>query len=275
MPEDYQPGFYELDPRKVNVTVSLEEAIEKVKAMWPVPSTEETSFRLMRDDDEGWTRWELDWDINGSSGLTALVDAYTGKIRVIIDYRRRSGNVDNLNNTDKAIELAEEVLRKFEISTEDLSTPAVIKDDMPTAIAWNITYTVRWGHLYKGLKVEDSAIAVEIDAETLKTVSFSNGLLDIPDLDIVPGISKDQAIETVENFLSSEVISSKGYGECKALKKELVIARPNYDPKQDKLLPMGEPILVWYIYTGDTNGRSLKIMIDAQTGSVVGYRPER
>lgn len=272
---DFKPSFYEWDSKEADVKISLEEAVAKVEAVWPVPSTEETRFRLMRDDDENWTRWELEWRINGSTGLTALVDAYTGKVRVIVDFRR-SGGVDNLKNRGKAIELAEEVLKSMEISTKDLSTPTVRKRDMPTALSWNITWDVQWRQRFKGLAVKDAvaAVGVSIDSETLKPVGFHNGLLEIHDVNIVPRVSRNQAIEEVKNFVSSEAVKSKGYDKCKILRTELVVARPNYNLKQNKrLIPRGPPTLVWHMHLRNAiSGRKLAdIMVDAQTGTVVGF----
>ena len=264
--EGYKPWMYDLDPQKTSVKISLEEAIEKVKAVWSVPSDEVTGFKLRRDDWKDYTRWELEWRVNGS-GLMADVDAETGKVMVIVDHRR-SGGVDNLKDVNKAIELAEKVLMRLEIGTEDLSTPIVMKNDDP-----KFTYVVIWKQFYKGITVKTANVIVEIDADTLKPVGFSNGLMDIHEVNTVPKISENQAIETAVNFLESETIKSKGYNKCKILKTELVIARPNYDPSQDKILvPMGKPTLVWYIYTSDDiTGRLLDVMADAQTGSVVGF----
>jgi len=268
--EGYKPLMYDLDPQKTSVKIPLEEAIEKVKAVWSVPSDEVTGFRLRRDDWKDHTRWELEWRVNGS-GLMADVDAETGKVMVIVDHRR-SGGVDNLKDLNKAIELAKKVLMRLEIGTEDLSTPIVMKNDDP-----KFTYVVIWKQFYKGITVKTALVIVEIDAETLKPVGFGNGLMDMHEVNTVSKISENQAIEIAVNFLESETIKSKGYNKCKILKTELVIARPDYDPSQDKILiPMGKPTLVWYMYTSDDiTGRLLDVMIDAQTGSVVGFSQYR
>jgi len=52
----------------------------------------------------------------------------------------------------------------------------------------------------------------------------------------------------------------------------LVIDRPNHDLTLDKILvPLGEPTLVWYVHVRDAiRGWFIDVMVDAQTGAVVG-----
>jgi uncharacterized membrane protein YkoI len=268
--EDWQPLRYELDPQNANVKVSLEQAIEKVKDAWPVPSDAMADSTIMRDDLKNYTYWKLDWSSSGS--LTAFVDANTGKVLVISDFRR-SGGVDNLKGDEgRAIKVGEEVLAKLGINTDGLSKPVLKKIDMPHAISWKLTYTVLWVQTHQGLLVKGASVRAGIDAETLKPIAFSNHLIDVQDLNVVPAISEAQAIEAAEKYVQSEAITSRGYEQCEVRNLELVIDRPNHDLTRDKILvPLGEPTLVWYVHVRNAiRGWFIDVMVDAQTGAVVG-----
>ena len=120
--------------------------------------------------------------------------------------------------------------------------------------------------------VRDASVRVGIDAETLRPVAFSNHLIDVQDVNVVPAISEVQAIEAAEKYVQSEAITSRGYEQCEIRNLELVIDRPNHDFTLDKILvPLGEPTLVWYIHAREVvRGWRIDVMVDAQTGAVVG-----
>jgi uncharacterized membrane protein YkoI len=269
---DWQPLHYELDPQNANVKISLEQAIKIVKDAWLVPSDAMVDSTIMRNDLNNYTHWMLFWSSKDSHLLSADVDANTGKILVIVDFRK-SGGVDNLKGDEgRAITVGEDVLVKLGVNVDGFSKPVVKKHDMPHAISWKLTYIVLWVQTYQGLPVKGASVRVGIDAETLKPVAFSNHLIDLQDLNIVPAISEAQAIEAVEKYVQSDVITSRGYEQCEVRNIELVIDRPNHDLTHDKILvPLGEPTLVWYVHVRDAiRGWLIDVMVDAQTGAIVG-----
>lgn len=137
--------------------------------------------------------------------------------------------------------IAEAVLAKFKISTDDLSTPIVTISDMPDATSYEATYQVLWLQTFHGMPCEGASLRVRIDAETLKPVGYSNQLIDVPDIDVVADISYNIALEIVEAFVESDAIKEKGYEKCDVLSSDLIIVRPNYNVQQDMLLvPMGK-----------------------------------
>lgn len=272
--EGFQPLRYDLDSQKTVVKVSLEQAIEKVEDVWPIPNSDFVS-KLKRDDYEALTWWKLTWKIDNSPVVSASVDANTGKILSITDHRRK-GCVDNLKSDDKAITIAEAVLAKFGISTDDLSLPIVTINDMPNATSWETTYQVLWLQTFHGIMCEGASLRVRIDAETLKPVGYSNQLIDVPDIDVVADISKDTALEVVEAFVESDAIKAKGYEKCDVLSSDLIIVRPNYNVQQDmSLVPMGNASLAWCMGLRDCQGWRLDVMVDAHTGSIIGLNQYR
>jgi hypothetical protein len=271
---DWQPLHYELAPQNATVTISLEQAVANVKDAWPVPSDATVDSTIMRDDLNNYTHWMLDWSSNKSHLLLADVDANTGKILVIVDFRR-SGSVDNLKGDEgRAITVGEDVLTKLGVSTAGLSKPVVKKRDMPGATSWKLTYTVLWVQTHHGFEVKGAAVRVGIDAETLRPVAFSNQLIDVRNVNVVPAISEAQAIDEAEKYLQSEAMTSRRYEQCEVYKVDLVIDRPNHDLTLDKILvPLGEPALVWYVYAREAiHGWLIDVMVDAQTGGVIGLK---
>lgn len=269
--EGWHPLFYELDAQKASVKVSLKEAIEKVKVTWPLPKDCVIKSILERDDVLNATHWVLDWLCNDSYVLSASVDSHTGVVTAITDFRR-SGTVDNLKDREKAIELGREALGRLGIELDNLSTPTVFLVNMPNATNWKISYRVVWQQMHKGLKVDHGSVGVTIDAETLKIVGFSNGLIDVQGLDTTPIVLETEATETVKSFSQTNAIMSKGYVSCEIVSTELIIAQPNYNSSNDRpLIPIGKPTLVWYEQLKEkSTGWRIDLMIDAQNGAVVG-----
>jgi uncharacterized membrane protein YkoI len=272
--EGFQPLRYDLDSQQTVVKASLEQAIRDVQDVWPIPNSDFSS-KLKRDDYEDLTWWKLTWKINNSPVVSASVDANTGKILSITDHRRK-GSVDNLKGDDKAIKIAEEVLTKFGISTDGLSTPIVTISDMPDATSLETTYQVLWLQTFHGIRCDGASLRIRIDAETLKPVGYSNQLIDVPDIDFVTDISNDTALEVVEEFVESDAIKLKGYEKCEVFGSDLIIARPNYNVQQDApLVPMGNASLAWCVSLRDSHGWRLDVMVDAHTGSIIGLNQYR
>jgi hypothetical protein len=272
--EGFQPQRYDLDPRKTVVNVSLEKAISSVQDIWSIPNSDLES-KLKRDDYEDLTWWKLVWKIDNSPIVSASVDANTGKIFSITDHRRK-GSIDNLKSDDKAITIAEAVLTKFGISTDDFSTPIVTISDMPNATSWETTYRVLWLQTFHGIMCDGASLRIRIDAETLKPVGYSNQLIDVLDIDVVASISKETALEVVKEFVESDAIKSKGYEKCDVISSDLIIVRPNYNEQQDTpLIPMGDASLAWSIGLRDRQGWRLDAMVDAHTGSIIGLNQYR
>lgn len=83
--EGFQPLIYDLDSQKTVVKVPLEQAVEKVEDVWPIPNSDFVS-KLKRDDYEDLTWWKLTWKIDNSPVVSASVDANTGKILSTTDH---------------------------------------------------------------------------------------------------------------------------------------------------------------------------------------------
>lgn len=262
-PENYRPPIEELDPQTTSVKVSVNQAIRQVEKMWVVLGADVSTY-LIRDVLSDRVLWLLEWKVEGAVVVSALVDADKGKVVSLTDFRR-SARVDNLKSTDKAVNIAIDLLGKLGIDTAQMSDPIVAIRRTPNiGASQEIIYDVQWRQVYEGISVMEGVALVDIDAETLDPVGFSIHTLDVDNVNINPAVSKDQAAERARNF-----VESKGYKLGETVDILLVIGRPNYywEGTPTKL---GDPTLIWNVLLKDDAGRRIDVWVDATTGSVIG-----
>lgn len=263
-PEGYPIGIKELDPKTTAVEVSADQAIETVRRLWPVPHDAEVREMLLTDEMLGKTFWLLTWRVDDDIALAAQIDADSGEMFSLLDFRY-DGKKDNLGNTTIAAEIGQEMLKKMGMPANKLSEPTVtINKALGIGYPHRITYSVLWYQVHENLPVLDGYVLVNIDPETLKPVGFAKGLINTEGIDTRPDVSMNKATNAAKGF-----IEAKGYEVKEVIDVELVIGRPNYywegTPRE-----LGEPTLLWLVTIKTDLGSSAEIWVDAYTGEVVG-----
>ncbi len=274
-PRQYEkpPANYEL-PIKVlpspsnaiTTKVDLKKAVEIVKSVWDVPSQEPLA-RILQDNMEGRIYWSLTWVSNGTVAVHALVDADTGEVVFVRDFRYSSAKVDNIGDMKDVVVLAKEMLKKLGVKEEFLSEPFVRRyKENRGGLHEDILYDVEWRQLYKGLPVLDGYLAVTINPELKRPIGFVVKLINVREVDVNPRISRGEAVKIAEEFLRS-----RGYKPLKVIDIGLAIGRPNYywegTPK-----PIGAPTLLWVVKFEVAIGSlttQADVQIDAHSGKVV------
>lgn len=270
-PENFVPMTEELDPKTADVRISMDQAIEAIQGLWSVPDADVRGL-LFRDRFKVGTFWWLDWGTDNVWVLHALVDADTGEVVAILDFRYE-GKEDNLKDTARAVDIGLEMLKKLGVDVNQLMEPKV---GIPPS--QQITYSVIWYQVHEGLRVLDGYVVVDIDSETLKPVGFAKWLISTEGIDTKSSVPVDTATSIAKDF-----IETKGYSVRELINVELVIGRSNYfwegTPKE-----RGEPTLLWQVtLETDLGGIALehpsllgggkgntKVWINAHTGEVVG-----
>jgi hypothetical protein len=262
-PESYKPPIEELDPQTTSVTVSADQAVKQVEKAWSVPSAD-VSTSLISDVLSDRVLWLLEWKVDGTVVVLALVDAEKGEVVSLTDFRR-SARVDNLKDTDKAVNIAVDLLGKLGIDAAQAPNPTVAIRRTPNiGPSQEIIYDVQWRQGYKGIPVMGGIASVDIDAETLNPIGFSIHILDVDSVNINPAFSKDQAIGIARNF-----VESKGYKLGETVDTLLVIGRPNYY-WEGTPMKLGDPTLIWNVLLKDDADRRIDVWVNAKTGSVIG-----
>jgi hypothetical protein len=263
---DYVLPIKALPPNGTTTKVDLEKAVEMVKNIWDVPS-QEPSAKILQDTIEGRVYWSLAWASNGRVVVTSLVDADTGEVVFVRDFRY-TAKADNIGDMKDVVALAKEVLKRLGIREEFLSEPFVRRyRGHQDELHEDILYDVEWGQLYKGLPVLGGYVAVTINPELKRPVGFVVKLVDVREVDVNPHISKDEAIKIAEEFLRS-----RGYRPLKVTDVNLAIGRPNYYWEGTPKL-MGAPTLLWVMKFEVAMGSlttQANVQVDAHSGEVVG-----
>jgi hypothetical protein len=253
-------------PNGTTTKVDLEKAVEMVKNIWDVPS-QEPSAKILQDTIEGRVYWSLAWASNGRVVVTSLVDADTGEVVFVRDFRY-TAKADNIGDMKDVVALAKEVLKRLGIKEGFLSEPFVRRyREHQGQLHEDILYDVEWRQLYKGLPVLGGYVTVTINPEFKRPVGFAVELVEVREVDTSPHISKDEAIKIAEEFLRS-----RGYNVLEVINVDLAIGRPNYywegTPK-----PMGTPTLLWVAEFKVAMGSlttQVNVQVDAHSGEVVG-----
>lgn len=282
--ENHTPLPEVLDPETAGVMFSMDNAIQNVKMVWSVPDVN-VKGTLIRNSITGETFWFLDWRIGSDAILAATVDADTGEIISISDFRFE-GRKDELKSTAVAVEIGLELLRKKGITIDGLSEPKVTIVTTPMGSWDRITYQVLWHQVEGGTPVPEGYVLVDIDAETGEVVGFGRRHIDVEGADMEASVPMSEAIKTAKEFIQEYVKENWGPAgrtkdhEVIVLDVELVIQRPNYTFWEYRL---GEPTLVWEVFietrckginlvTGEESDERywFLVWVDAYTREIVG-----
>lgn len=256
-----------LDPKIANPKISLDQAIESVKKIWQVPQEGELRTYLSRNHKYDITIWDLVWEMDRNAIIMAEVNADTGEVLLILDFRREARK-DNLKDKAKAVVIGLEMLKKIEIPIHELLKPEVSVNKLGE----EITYQILWWQGEEGVSVLGGFVLVTIDPETLKPVGFTKRLFNTEGINIKPSIPKEEAVIKAKEFIDylNQLEKSK-VTAGKVTEVKLAIGRPTPYWKEDQIR-YGKLTLVWVVTLERLQPHPglIYIWVDAHTGEVVG-----
>ncbi|GFN22211.1 YcdB/YcdC domain-containing protein [Thermanaeromonas sp. C210] len=162
---------------EVQPAVTLEQAIEKVKAVFEVPG-DFTQFSSSYQQDEEGQSWHLTWQRAQEPGgtMNAAVDAQTGEILSMYLWRHRPETGAQLPSLSRqeALKTAEELLRRLHPSRlEELSLQAGEEELLPLWARQQSAYSFRWQRLVNGIPFPADGVSISVDAQTGQVTSYN------------------------------------------------------------------------------------------------------
>lgn len=248
-------GIQALDPEIANPAITKENASSIAAKIIPIP-VEKASIALIKDAHRYKIYWEFTYMENAEKHVILEIDAATGEALAYFSYNR-PGNLVSITEK-QALEKAKYSLMSFGVNTDalELSQPGIELNEL----LGGKLYQIEWVQHSNGIPVYDGFIRASVDADTGVLISFVKQLHDVSGIGITPGITQNDAIAAVKDFVVN------GYDNAPS---DVLSAGLEIRPLFQEGIAKGN--LTWKITLGDKRSgyNIVETWIDAASGNII------